>query len=101
MKLLFGGDSGCTPITLKRLMVIAQEIGFLDRPSVPFSRWVTIGSASPLRQFEYAMRESAIKLAVHTPPRGYYEPLYHDYLIADFANPDFLRIVFSGLRCSQ
>jgi len=34
LKLLFTGDPGCSAQTLKRLMIIGEELAFMDRPSV-------------------------------------------------------------------
>jgi hypothetical protein len=96
MKLLFSGDSGCAPIMLKRLMMVAKEISFIDRPYVSFAGWVSSGSASPLRQFEYAMSKTAVRVSVHSAPSALVDELYYDYLASDLANPDFRRIECSS-----
>jgi hypothetical protein len=100
MKLLFSGDSGCTPSTLKRLMIIAEEIGFMDRPSISLPGFTTIGHASPLRAFEQALRHTEVKLSVYQPPSGPIGPLYKRYLEADLNNHDFRNVFLSGLRDS-
>jgi hypothetical protein len=43
MKLLFSGSAHCQKETLKRLLIIANEIAFMDRPSITFDKWGTIG----------------------------------------------------------
>lgn len=46
MKLLYCGEEYCDQPVLKRMLVIAEEIHFMDRPSVTFGNWGTIGHAS-------------------------------------------------------
>ena len=50
MKLLFTGASQCDYQTLKRLHIVADAVGFMDRPSVTFKNWGTIGRASMFRR---------------------------------------------------
>jgi hypothetical protein len=96
MKLLFMGASACSGETLARLFLLGKEICFLDRPSVVFDNWGTIGHESQLRRFSTA--GLPVQVTVHTPPsRGaglYYSP----YVEADLANPAFVEAFFDGLR---
>jgi hypothetical protein len=46
MKLLYSGAEFCDQPILKRLLVVAEEIHFMDRPSVTFRNWGTIGLAT-------------------------------------------------------
>lgn len=79
-------------------MIIAEEIGFMDRPSITLGKFGTIGIASPLRQFERAMRDTEVKLSVYEPPSGPIGPLYRRYLEADLNNRDFRNVILSDLR---
>jgi hypothetical protein len=89
MKLLFTGDPGCSGQTLKRLMIIGEELAFMDRPSVTVGGGTMIGINSPLRQFEPAMQETQPSLKVYTPPVGPISPLHEEYARRDLANPAF------------
>jgi hypothetical protein len=101
MKLLFSGDSGCTRRTITRLMIVAEELGFMDRPSQTIGKLTTIGAPSPLRPFEQALRGTEVKLSVYDPPWGPIGPLYSQYLLADLNSMEFRKIFLSGLRESD
>jgi len=42
-----------------------------------------------------------VSITVHAPPSGPASTLYEPYAIADFENPEFVRIVLEGLRCNN
>jgi len=88
LKLLFTGASGCDYETLKRLNIVADEIGFMDRPSVVFKNWGTIGHDSFFRRFRDTDK-GPVKWTVHAPPSGPARFLYERYIDPDLANPDF------------
>src|SRR5712671_4159238 len=96
MKLLYSGESACNEATFKRLVLIGTELAFMDRPSVTFSGWGTIGHQSPLRALD--TRGEPVTVTVHAPPSGPATGLYEQYAIADLENPEFVRIVLEGLR---
>jgi hypothetical protein len=89
--------------TLQRLLLIADEVGFVDRPSVMFGepgtegQWGTIGRASEIRQFKVE-DDAPVTLSAHEPPSGPAQALYEPYVVADLRNPRFLEAVFNGLR---
>lgn len=102
MKLLyFGSTEICPPRTLQRLMVLADEICFLDRPSVmPIGQWGTIGHDNPMRQFTTG--SETIKFSAYKPPEGAEAGrLYEYYANADVLNPDFVRVFLDGIRDSD
>lgn len=102
MKLLYFGNEQFLPgDTLWRLLVLASEICFLDRPSVmPIGQWGTVGHANPMRQF--STRSEAIKLSVFEPPSGSKAGgIYEYYAIADLQNGEFLRVFLNGIRDSD
>jgi hypothetical protein len=90
MKLLYTGASYCSEPTFKRLLLVGSELVFMDRPSVTFTRWGTVGHASPFRQMD--SEGEPVKISVHTPPAGPAGDLYAPYAAADFENPEFVRI---------
>jgi hypothetical protein len=98
MKLLFGGGTTCDQPTLKRLFLIGTELVFMDRPSVNWGKWGTIGHRSPLRQVDSS--GEVIKISVQAPPSGPAGELYEQYAVADIENAEFTRQLLDGLRRS-
>jgi hypothetical protein len=87
--------------TLKKAIVLFDEIHFIDRPSFMFGNFGTIGCASPLRQFEASFREHGVPLYVHSPQDG---PVYGELLEqvrSDVNDLEFLERYKKGLRESQ
>lgn len=101
MKLLFSGSTICSEETLKWLLVIADEIAFMDRPSVSFGEWGTIGAASEVRNYIGGMAGQPVTMSIHSPPSGPANELYQRYVLADFANEKFRHIFFQGLSNSE
>lgn len=99
MKLLFSGSKFCDNDTLKRLLLISDEISFMDRPSVTFKGWGTIGSDSPARKIDST--DSPVKLSVYKPPSGPVFELYQPYIEKDIQNNDFVKVFLEGLKQSK
>jgi len=68
MKLLYVGRSSCSADTLARLFLLDNELCFLDRPSVTFDRWGTMGHASPLRLL--LSGQLPVDISGHEPQSG-------------------------------
>lgn len=99
MKLLYSGGEFCDQLTLKRLLVIAEEIHFMDRPSVTFKNWGTVGHDSYARRIDWS--GSPVLIDVFRPPSGPAQGLYAPYIEADINNPHFAQIVLEGFRTSD
>lgn len=56
--------------TLKKAILLFDEIHFIDRPSFMFGKFGTIATASPLRRFEQSFRDERVPLYVHSPRDG-------------------------------
>ena len=95
MKVLFSGDTFCDLATFKRLVLIADEIGFMDRPSITFKEWGTIGRDSEIRSYQTS--GLPILLSAHSPPSGPVTELYSRYIEADLKNRDFIKMFLEGL----
>ncbi len=95
MKVLFAGATFCEYRTLQRLVLIADEIAFMDRPSVTFNKWGTIGHASEIRQYD--TKHSPVTFSAYMPPSGPVTELYSRYIEADLANPRFMTTFHEGL----
>lgn len=99
MKLLYSSEEFCNQTILKRLLVVAEEIHFMDRPSVNFKNWGTIGHDSHARRFDWS--GSPVPIDVFRPPSGLAQGLYEPYIEADINNPHFAQIVLDGFRASD
>lgn len=84
--------------TLKKAILLFDELHFIDRPSFMFGNYGTVATASPLRAYEQSFRENGVPLYVHTPRDG---PVYGEFLEqvrADVNDPEFLKR-FQQLKC--
>ncbi len=112
MKVLFAGGNFCSGPTFKRLLALAEEICFTDRPSITFNRpvlrredlgrhagsWGTVGVSSTARAYLQAFEGKAVRLSVAATPSGPASQLYLDYIAADLDNLDFRKVLLDGLR---
>lgn len=98
MKVLYYGGTFCTEATLKRLLVVAQEITFIDRPSVKLSETSgTVGTATEARSIAPLDPKYGIVISAHAP----YDkavPMYQQYLQRDWQSAAFRRAVLRGLN---
>lgn len=99
MKLLYSGEEFCDQPILKRMLVVAEEIHFMDRPSVTFGNWGTIGHDSYARRIDWS--GSPVLIDVYKPSSGPAQGLYGPYIEADINNPIFAEIVLEGFRSSD
>lgn len=97
MRVLYSGASDCDARTLKRLLVIADEVAFMDRPSVTFPGWGTIGAPSRFRQVR-VQDDDPVKVSVHEPSSGPARELHEPFIGADFEDPGFRAVFLEGLR---
>lgn len=102
MKVLYIGTELCPYDTLQRLIVLADEICFLDRPSLKFKdiEWGTVGMANPMRRFTTG--SNAVKFSHFAPPtRSEAGSIYERYARADAINPKFVKVFLDGMRDSE
>jgi hypothetical protein len=84
--------------TLKRSILLFDELHFIDRPSFTFGNFGTIGTASPLRAYEKSFREHGIPLYVHAPHDGPVEGEFLEQVKNDVNDCEFLRRFQNGLE---
>ena len=96
MRVLYSGGTICSFETLQRLILLADEIAFMDRPSVRVGNFGTIGQASEFRQFR--IEDSPVTFSIHAAPDGEKKDLYLRYIEADLNDANFIRIVLDGLK---
>jgi hypothetical protein len=99
VKLLYIGGVQPPFSDLKRLLLLGSELSFMDRPSVTFKDWGTIGRASPMRSMDST--GSPVSILVHEPPSGPAKYGYEEYVEADLENPRFREAVLNGLRADD
>jgi hypothetical protein len=98
MRVLYSGGTICSFETLQRLVLLADEIAFMDRPSVSIGNFGTVGQASEFRQFR--IEDSPVTFSVHAAPDGEKKDLYLRYIEADLNDTNFIRIVIDGLKAN-
>lgn len=77
--------------TLKKAILLFDELHFIDRPSFMFGNYGTVATTSPPGPYEQSFRENGVPLYVHTPRDG---PVYGEFLEqvrADVNDPEFLK----------
>src|SRR5437016_10366867 len=87
--------------TLKKAILLFDEIHFMDRPSFTFGNFGTIGMASPLWQFEASFTSEGVRLFVHGAPGGPVARDLYETVSGDANDPLFLARFQEGLRSSQ
>lgn len=96
MRVLYSGGTICSFETLQRLVLLADEIAFMDRPSVRVGSFGTVGRDSEFRQ--YRIDDAPIAFSIHAPPDGKKKDLYLRYIETDLKDANFIRIVLDGLK---
>src|ERR1700686_1837253 len=101
LRALYYPDFWVEAPTLKKSILIFDEIHFMDRPSFMFSgNFGSVGAASPFRQYEKAFRDGGVPLYVHEAIDG---PVSGELLArveADLGDSNFMSRFQEGLRVS-
>jgi hypothetical protein len=97
MKLLYYGGTFCNEETFKRLLVVAKEIAFIDRPSVKLSETSgTVGTPTFARRIAPVEPKTGIVISAHAPYKQAV-PVFHEYVKRDWLSPRFRCAVLDGL----
>ncbi len=86
--------------TLKRAILLFDELHFIDRPSFSFGNYGTIATTSPLRAYEKSFRENGVPLYVHTPNDGPVQGEFLEQVKTDVNDVEFLKRFQRGLEKS-
>src|ERR1700690_2523209 len=86
------------PATLKKAILLFDEIHFIDRPSFTFGKFGTIGTASPMRRVEQSFRDEGVPLYVHEPRDGPVVGEFLEQVKNDINDVEFLRRFQKGLQ---
>jgi hypothetical protein len=102
MRVIYTDSAAPNLISLKRLVLLANELAFMDRPSVTFGEQRgTIGMKSPLAGAKEQFKEAGIGLAIYHPPSGAADKLYLPYIDSDYYDLNFRKAVIDGLRLDK
>src|ERR1700730_13492871 len=78
--------------TLKKAILLFDELHITDRPSFSFAGiGGTIGAASPLRGWDAKFRNEGFPLYVHSAPMGQVTGELYGQVQGDVNDPEFLR----------
>ena len=86
--------------TLKRAIVLFDELHFIDRPSFMFGHFGSIGTPSPLRSVEQSFRDNGVPLYVHEPQDGSVQGEFLQRVTSDINDIQFLKAFQAGLAKS-
>lgn len=84
--------------TLKKCILLFDEIHFIDRPSFTFGHFGTIATPSPLRPYERSFREEGVPLYIHSPRDGPVSGEFLAHILSDVNDLEFLKCFQNGLR---
>ena len=92
--------------TLKKAILVFDEIHFMDRPSFMFGGGREgsvgmVGAASPIRPYEQSFRDNGVPLYVHEAPGGPPQSELLEKVEADLSDLNFMTRFQEGLRASQ
>jgi hypothetical protein len=102
INVLYYPDMLAAEATLKKAILLFDELHFMDRPSFSFrsGQGGLIGAPSPLRQFEGLFREEGVPLYVHPAPGGPIADELYEQIKADVNDLEFLKRFQNGLKIS-
>lgn len=100
MKLVFSDSPNIDELTFKRLLLLGDEIAFVERPSIQFIKDIgTVSSPSGIRGLLTQFENAPVKLKVEMPPDTVFSSeFYQQYFKTDIANPEFISTVIEGIR---
>jgi hypothetical protein len=99
MNLIFSDSSNIDGITLKKLMLVGNNISFIDRPSILLAKNVgTVGVHSNIKGFEEQLSNEVVKIKTITPPSSAFNSnFYKKYFQIDQNNVEFKKVVISAI----
>jgi hypothetical protein len=88
------------PATLKKAILLFDELHFIDRPSFMFGDVGTVAYPSRLRQVEQSFRDEGVPLYVHSPKDGPVQGEFLEQVRSDINDLAFLKQFQRGLENS-
>ena len=99
MNLVYSDSSSIDALSLKKMMLTADKLIFVDRPSIQFQYNVgTVGVKSNLRGLEDRLSNEVLSIKTIEPPNSVFNSdFYHKYFEIDQNNIDFRKNVISEI----
>jgi hypothetical protein len=103
MKLIYADDPDVDEFTFKRLMLLGNELTFVERPSILLAENFGTGGVIPnVASLEPQFDGSAISLRIGRPPSTVFaSAFYNKYFEIDLRNPTFVKLVLDALATNQ
>jgi hypothetical protein len=100
MKLTFSDSPNIDELNFKRLLLLANELIFVERPSIHLAEnYGTLGMHSNLDSLAKEFEGTPIKLIVDEPPNSSFNSdFYKKYFERDLLNPEFINVIFEGIK---
>jgi len=100
MKLTFADRPNIDELNFKRLLLLCNELSFVDRPSIHLTdNYGTVGMSSGINNLIKDFAGSPIKLIVDCPSNtNFNSEFYKKYFEKDLENPEFLETVLQGIK---
>jgi hypothetical protein len=97
LRALYFGHSVCSLETLKRSLLLFDDLHFHDRPSLAVGNWGTIGSPSEVRRYALSFAQADVPVLVHKESEILRANAL-DAIASDLEDPECSRIFFEGLK---
>jgi hypothetical protein len=102
VRALYYPDFWLSHHTFVKSILLFDEVHIMDRPSMTFDgQSLTIGMASPMRQYEQSLRDQGVSVYVHEPPSGPISDELRAVAEADLADLNYMQCFQDGLRTSS
>ncbi|HTF17318.1 MAG TPA: hypothetical protein VK658_04550 [Chryseolinea sp.] len=100
MELVFSDSPEIDELTFKRLLLLADKLVFVDRPSIMLAdNFFTVGMPSGLSTLIDEFKGTPVELVVDEPPNSTFNSdFYKKYFEIDLKTPDFLDTIFDGIQ---
>ncbi len=100
MDLVYADHHSVNTIDLKRFLMLANSITFVNRPSIRLTgNYLTVGVLSNIEPIKDMFTASPVKVNVVTPPSSIFNShIYAKYFESDLQNKEFIQTVLDGIK---
>ena len=99
LRVLFYGSHACSLTTLKKAILLFDDIHFYDHPAVKFGEnWGMVGGPSYMRNFAYALAEHGVPVLIHKQLPGSLFNVLKDSVAYELRDQNFSKVVFGGFK---
>jgi hypothetical protein len=98
LRVIFYGSDICSPLLLKKALLLFDDIHFHDRPGYMFDNWGLIGSPSRIRQYAYSFAKDGVPVLIHKPLNKWLGNNLNDTIAMEIEDPRFSKIFFEGFK---